>query len=367
MTFRLAFPIFTILVVTVFARADTVFVSGRDKGLVGDVKSEDAIGVTVATAKKKTEKVPASDVLDIQYDDIKPAALRLTGGAYKNARDAEKDVDSADPAKRKAAISTAISQYNETLKTLAKQDPPHKNAIRTIRYRIAVLMLKQAHDNKTSSANAVAELQRFRTDFTPAWHISHVMPLIAQAQMDSGDFKGAAATFEDMATMDVLPADVKSNAELMIVQVAVRANDIPTAQRKLAALEAKAKDNPKFASRVKMTKAEVLVGLKQNDEAMKLLQQVVKENNDKETKALAHNTLGECLFKATRYNEALWEFIWVDAVFNQDRSQHAKALYYLWKTFEQLNNAERAQECRELLLSTQFNGTEWQTRAKDAK
>jgi len=189
------------------------------------------------------------------------------------------------------------------------------------------------------------------------------MPLIAQTQMDAGDFKGAAATFEDMALMESLPAEVKSNAELMTVQVAVRAGDIKGAQKKLDALEKKAAGNPKFASRIKMTKAEVLVGDKKIDEAMKLLHQVVKENNDKDTKALAHNTLGECLFKVNRYNEALWEFIWVDAVFNQDRNQHAKSLYYLWKTFEQLNNAERAQDCRESLLGAPFSGTEWQQRA----
>jgi tetratricopeptide (TPR) repeat protein len=344
-------------------RADSVFVKGREKGISGAVKSEDATAVTLVNSNKVTEKIPASDVIDIHYDDIKPIALILASGAYKVAKDADKDTDHADPAKRKTALSTAIAKYKETL---TKIDPkiPHPNAVRTIRYRIAALMLRQAQDNKVSTDNAVAELQRFRAEFPSGWQIVHVMPLIAQAQMDAGDFKGAAATFDDMAQMDALPADVKSNAELMIVQVAVRANDIPLAQKKLAVLETKYKGNPKFASRVLMSKAEVLVGLKQNDDAIKLLNQVIKENNDKETKAIAHNTLGECLFKATKYNEALWEFIWVDTVFNQDRSQHAKALYYLWKTFEQLNNAERAQECREMLLSAPFNGTDWQLRAQ---
>lgn len=361
MPFRFVLPTLVLFaLLPFFASAQTVYVKGREKGVFGKVKSEDATGV-VMEVKKTTEKFPAADILDIIYDDLGPTELRLKGGAYKTATDADKDTDSADDAKRKAAYTTAIAKYNETLKLIK---PAHPNAARTIRYRIAMLMLRQAQDNKTSTATALAELQKFRAEFPSGWQIVHVMPLIAQAQMDLGDFKGAAATFDDMSQMDALPADVKSNAELMIVQVAVRANDIPTAQKKLAALETKYKGNPKFASRVLMTKAEVLVGLKQNDDAIKLLNQVIKDNNDKETKALAHNTLGELHFKATKYNEALWEFIWVDAVFNQDKSQHAKALYYLWKTFEQLNNAERAQECRELLLSAQFNGTEWQLRAQ---
>ena len=67
--------------------------------------------------------------------------------------------------------------------------------------------------------------------------------------------------------------------------------------------------------------------------------------------------------KATKYNEALWEFI-CGHVFNQDKTSTPSALYYLWKTFEQLNNAERAQECREMLLEFCSTGTDWQPSAE---
>ena len=91
------------------------------------------------------------------------------------------------------------------------------------------------------------------------------------------------------------------------------------------------------------------------------MKEVLKTNNDKQIKAMAHNSLGECLYKDGKYEEAKWEFLWVDAVYNQDRHQRAKALYYLWKTFEQLNKAERAQECRETLIGDrQFAGSEYQ-------
>jgi len=344
------------------ANADSVFVKGGPP-VVGEVKAEDAKTVTVL-AKKKNEIVSGADVIDIHYEDVKPASLRLSGGAYKIAKDKEKEAETTtDPVKRKDAYAASIKNYAITLNEIQKDTPSFKYSTRTFRYKIAVLMLRQALSEKLSTTKAIAELQQFRVDFPNSWQINQVMPLIAQTQMDAGDFKGAAATFEDMALMDSLPAEVKSNAELMTVQVAVRAGDIKGAQKKLDALEKKAAGNPKFASRIKMTKAEVLVGDKKIDEAMKLLHQVVKENNDKDTKALAHNTLGECLFKVNRYNEALWEFIWVDAVFNQDRNQHAKSLYYLWKTFEQLNNAERAQDCRESLLGAAYSGTEWQQRA----
>jgi hypothetical protein len=67
----------------------------------------------------------------------------------------------------------------------------------------------------------------------------------------------------------------------------------------------------------------------------------------------------------------MWEFLWVDAVFNQDKAQHAKALYYLWQTFDKRGEAsdpDRAQQCRDALINDrQFNGTEYQRLAVQGK
>jgi hypothetical protein len=162
---------------------------------------------------------------------------------------------------------------------------------------------------------------------------------------------------------------VRRNAELMVVQVSVKAGDFKSAQKKLDDLEKKAAGNQAFLARVKMTRAEVLVGEKKTDQAVPILQQLLKDTKDTQVKAQAHNALGECLFKADRYSEAVWEFLYVDTVYSQDKHERAKALYYLWKTFERLNNEERSKECRQMLVSDpQFTGTEFQTRAlKESK
>jgi hypothetical protein len=58
----------------------------------------------------------------------------------------------------------------------------------------------------------------------------------------------------------------------------------------------------------------------------------------------------------------------VDVVYNQDRVQHAKALYHLWDLFSKEGDASRAQECREALMAPEFAGLEYQKRVqKDAK
>jgi hypothetical protein len=110
--------------------------------------------------------------------------------------------------------------------------------------------------------------------------------------------------------------------------------------------------------------AEILAGEDKLDAAAKLVREVIKTTNDKDVKAAGHNTLGYCYFKQNNLKEARWEFLWVDVVYNQDRGEHAKALYHLWRIFGDLGEAERAQECREALLSPQFAGLDYQRLAQ---
>ncbi|HZZ77715.1 MAG TPA: tetratricopeptide repeat protein, partial [Gemmataceae bacterium] len=329
--------------------------------LVGTVKNEDARGVQIAI-KKGEQFVPAGDIIDIHYDEVKPVKLTLSGGAYLEAKKAEAEADAAtDPALRRTATTNAIKHYKETM---AQMKPPHKYAARNFDYKVAVLTLRQAQGDPIAMKDAMARLDSFKTRYPNSWQINQIVPTLAQLQMDAKDFKGAIATYQEMADLEVFPVEVRRNAELMVVQVTVKSGDFKGAQKKLDDIEKKAAGNVPFLSRVKMTRAELLVGEKKIDQAVPILKQLIKDNKDAQIKAEAHNTLGECLFKSNRYSEAVWEFLYVDAVYNQDRNERAKALYYLWKTFEQLNNDERSKECRRMLMNDpQFQGSEWRLRA----
>src|SRR4051812_24091491 len=122
-----------VVFVAATAHADVIFVKGHNKGIDGTVKSENAKGVTFTfQVKKATEVFPAADVLDIHYDDVKDFNVRT--GPYKVAKKADEDSQDGGLNKRKVSISTAITNYKETLKKME----PHKYAQRTIRYRIAI-------------------------------------------------------------------------------------------------------------------------------------------------------------------------------------------------------------------------------------
>jgi predicted negative regulator of RcsB-dependent stress response len=368
MIHRIVLVVFTALVIAgVSAHADIVVVRGKEAPVKGTVKSEDAKSVVVSVVEKKmatTLTIPSGDVIDMTHDAISPTTLEA---GYKNARTAEKDSETDDASVRKAKLGVAIKAYEETHKKMAKDSPAQKLAARHIQYKIAFLMVRQAED-QLGKDQAARQLEKFKDDHPNSWQIHSVMPLLAQLQLESNDTDKAAKTFEEMSNMTALSVDMRREAELKVVEVYVRGKKIEKANEKLDALEKKAAGNAVFTARVKLARVDVLVGQKQTDKAVPILQEIVKATSDKQIKAMAHNKLGEALFDAKKYNEALWEFLWVDAVFNQDRDQHAKALFFLWKTFGELNNVERANECRDMLLNDrQFLGTEYQRKAAELK
>jgi hypothetical protein len=112
----------------------------------------------------------------------------------------------------------------------------------------------------------------------------------------------------------------------------------------------------------------------------KELKAILAGNADAVVKALACNTLAEFYQKKVlaesnpdRKRElaenAFWQYLWVDVVYNQDKEEHAEALYHLSKLFEQVkNDPGRAQQCQELLRGKEFAGMRYQRLvAKESK
>lgn len=380
MTYRVPLSALAMLgFVTVCVRGDVITVRGKDP-ITGLVTKEGAtevvVSATLAKGKKVEMKIPSADIIDIQHEAISPASLTLKGGAFRDAKDAEKEADEGTtPAARTKAMAAAITKYGETLKKMARDTQSQRYAVREVEYKIAMLHVKQLSVDQTTLEKAIEKLRAFQKNFPDSWQLNITMPLMAQLHMEAGEFKQAEAIYDEMAVMTEFPPEVRREAELKVVRVSVRAGNVALAQKKLDALEKKAGNDKQFVSLVQLERANVLVSiaageksaevrLKRFEEAVPILQKVVKENNDKQIKAIAHNTLGECLYKAEKYSEAVWEFLWVDAVFNQDKQQHARALYYLAHTFSKLGDGPRAQECRETLLNDrQFSGTEFQRKA----
>jgi hypothetical protein len=94
------------------------------------------------------------------------------------------------------------------------------------------------------------------------------------------------------------------------------------------------------------------------------LKAAVAGAGDDHLKALAYNALGDYYLQNKQPDEAFWQYLRVDAVYNQDREEHARALYHLWKLFETVRaDQPRSNESLQRLEDKALAGTDYQARA----
>jgi len=337
----------------------TIHLRSAEKPLKGIIKEESPRGVIVTGVK---QRIPPEDIVDIEYE-IDPLSARLEH--YRPARAAENKADDpAQEANRKDNLALAIQKYEATHKALK---PGQTSAARQLEFKIATLLAAQEAEDGSPTDSAIAKLKDFKTRHPNSWQISKSLRLLGDLLLLQKQYDEAEQVYKELAQADVADA-TREDAELQAAQVSLRAGKYAEAQGKLQTLITKLPRGSSSAVRARIAQAECLSASKKSEEARKLLNQVLTETKDRNLKAAAYNALGESFVQAKAFKEARWEFLWVDVVYNQDKAQHAKALYYLWFIFDQLNEPERAQECRETLLNDrQFAGSEYQRRAREKK
>ena len=355
-------PAITVAQDKVYVKNREKFVPGKTKidYIAGKIAKESPQGIDV-TGVKLT--IPADEIVDIEYE-LNPVDVRLN--IYRPAFNA--DLKAHDPkaeAQRKTNLAAALKGYEDTLNKLAADQ---EFAKRNVEYRIGYLLAQQARDNPAAATVAIKKLSAFKGTGRGGWQIVRAMHLLANLQLEQNQFDDAEKTFDELAGIRTVAEPIRQDAMLSAAKVSIRAKKYPQALEKLDRMMKDAglpKDHP-FMIRARVARAECLMAAKPTqDKGRGALREIIKDTTDKGVKAAAYNTLGVSHFNAGEFKEARWEFLWVDVVYNQDRAEHAKALYYLWRTFKELGEGERAQECLDALLSDrQFVGSEFQVQAQ---
>jgi tetratricopeptide (TPR) repeat protein len=347
-------------------RAEDIYVRGKGK-LSKVVDSESTKGIKL----KGGQLIPAEEIEDVIYENLEPVTVRA--GSYRPATVSEKAALAAATDQDKLKhINAALKKYREAL-PLVKAPLPA--ASRQIEYKIAYLQaLKAEIEGKDQVLLAVVLLKDFKTKHPKCWQLSHALLALAKLQFEQKSYEDAEATLDELAKADVSEG-TRQDAEVRVARMSLEAGKYAEAQKKLVALAAKLPKDSFLAQRARMTQAECLVGLKNFDAAQQMLKKFLTETKDSDLKAAAYNTLGYCYYekgKAAEQPELLrdarWAFLWVDVVYNQNKVEHAKALYYLYHVFGRLNDRDRAQECWDALVNdSQFAGLEWQIKAKQER
>lgn len=327
---------------------DDIYLKGKGKSKAA-IASETAKGVVL----KSGTKIPAEDIDDIFYElTTSPVLATLS---YRNGFNSEREWASAvDPKKRAAAYADALDKYQKALQTVAE---PRVKA--HLDFKIGYLRGKKSQEDNTDPKAAIASLNSYVKAYPNTWAVTRAYILLASLQNDSKDYAGAEQSFAEILKLDVSD-DVKNDAKLQGALANIHLGKHAVAEAKLAELVKTLPKTSKAYARALVAQSECLLSSNKNEEAVGLLKKAIKESDDKSLRAAAYNALGASYYKSEQFKEAVWEFLWVDVKYNQDRNEHAKALYYLSHIFDRLADTDKAAQCRATLMDAGFGGTEWQ-------
>jgi len=110
----------------------------------------------------------------------------------------------------------------------------------------------------------------------------------------------------------------------------------------------------------KMGKAAVLVAMKQNEEAVNLMETIIQQADPEDALAMAraYNILGNALRQEGKNKEALLAFLHVDLLYSSVADAHAEALYNLAELWDESHKTDRAARARQI-LEQQYKNTPW--------
>jgi tetratricopeptide (TPR) repeat protein len=360
----------TLLAVSLAARADHTadWITYFDRGEKVEKTIKTKFTITAETPVKilflegaKTVEVLAGDVRHLEY--VLGAGTQPT---YRKAIDQEKEMLKPDAKDPKKAFETSLESYQKSLADIKGQSLPH--ASRHIEFCIGRLLARRADADPAQADPALQALTKVIKDHPDSWQILEAARLLGQVQGSAAKKADVQKAYEELAARIDLPKEARQEFEFLLVRSLIQGGGHAQAKERLTKM-ALAPTDPQ-APKAQVYLAEAHIAGRNFDEAKKVLRAVLDGKADYATKGMAANALGDCYRLSGRdedKKEALWQYLWVDQVYNHDRHEHARALYHLSKLFGEIggeNAGARKEEFRaKLLENPEFRGLEYRRKA----
>jgi len=314
-------------------------VERRDKkagsiNVSGKILEESAAGVRIKPqGLGKEETIPSSDIVRVTYADM-PANASLALGKL-----------APDEANRNYPVLLKGYEGVQALPEL-KSAPP--GARRYIDYRVASLRAYAA-DGDEQLKEAAKGLADFAAANPDSWEYPHAVRQLARLQADMGDYAAAAKTFETLKAAPNLPAEFRQEAIAALIDLAFQSEDYPAGEARIKEVLADAKTSGPLKARADLYQLGIEGAKGDLAAAVKRIEDAIAKASDPSLKALAYNVLGDVYLAHKQRRNAMWSYLYVDLIYNQDRGEHAKALTRLIKIFDLEKDEEKVKLFKEKL------------------
>jgi tetratricopeptide (TPR) repeat protein len=322
--------------------------------LVGAIEDEGPSGLKIKLkdGKDTVRQVPAAAITRVEYHDKEVSAVD-----YRRPFAKEDQGRKADRAKvRHERLAEALEGFTKLEPRLTSP-----NARRYVQFKIAEVTALQAQDDPAKADAAIKLLTDFKTNHPGGWQMMAALKTLARMQEEAGKVDDARKAYEELADLPEVPAEVKRESTLLVGKLLLRGGKYADAERRLAKLAASLSPGDVQAPFVRAYRAECQLGQNNLTSVVKELTDVIRASADPKLRGLAHNLLGDYYRKKGQPDEALWQYLRVDALYNEDAEEQAKALYHLAGLFDKVKKDPlRGKECASRLLDKRFAGTVYQ-------
>jgi tetratricopeptide (TPR) repeat protein len=208
---------------------------------------------------------------------------------------------------------------------------------------------------------AATEVRNFMARRGKSFHIPQAIELVGDLQMAAGQYGDARAEYAKLAKARSPYYLLKS--ALLVGRTWQAEGDHAKAQAEFDKIVASREQGPlieqlKLGATLEGAVSQAAAG-KINEAAAAIGQIIAKaEPEDDELQARAYNALGDCYLKSGDNRAALFAFLHVDLLYNQEAEAHAKALSELTKLWKAVGRDSRAQEAAQQ-LAEKYPNTRW--------
>jgi hypothetical protein len=286
----------------------------------GTIESDSLAGV-----KLSGNLIAANNIVDIDYE--MPGAIRIDAREARQAEDSRK-IEEAIRKYRALAASPSASN-NKALK-------------RFFEYKVVTLTAAKADAGPAELRAAIAALTKWIQDHPESWQRTAASRLLARLQLDSDppNVEAAKKVYEDLAGAPGAGTVLKADCQFAIVDLYLTQNKQSQAKQHLDTISAGDPRLPAYriACRAESANAE---------STEKQLEELLAKADDS-VKPTIYNLLGDCRRREPKKEkDALFAYLWVALIYNQDAAETAKAQDRIAELFKKMGQEERAKNYRD--------------------
>jgi hypothetical protein len=334
-----------------------------DRVVVRDTKKDGATKTYEGTLvlDKAGLRVMGGEKADKLVATLEPAdLLKFTPGEMPGVdRSAILALVTSEDKKTKKDYEAARLGYSDLLKKAAGAPDRSK---RYLEYKIAQMTAKVADetpDDEGWAAQADAAVKAwdaFLAQYKTGWEAWMANRAYTRLLAELNKYDLAARAWAALAKTGELPPNLATEAALQEIDSQIRGKVGATAE---VAARNLGKDAPPGATKDKLaiyeSAAKAITG---GDplSGVKDIEDRIASTKDPGVRAVGHSMRGELYLAANKPREAMWEFLWVETVYNADKDEVLRAMARLADVFKALSDEDRARAYRDKIrrLRTTF-------------